>query len=50
VLETINFTTLSSTTVPVAASGRRPGIMFAHCEGPIWGNHGDDFSPCFEQE
>ncbi|KAF1915468.1 ATP-dependent bile acid permease-like protein [Ampelomyces quisqualis] len=24
--------------------------MFAHCKGPIWGRHGDDFSTCFEQD
>jgi hypothetical protein len=50
VLGAIDFTTLSSTTVTVTASGRRPGTMFAHCKDPIWGHHGDDFSTCFEQE
>ncbi|OAL02619.1 hypothetical protein IQ06DRAFT_291975 [Phaeosphaeriaceae sp. SRC1lsM3a] len=24
--------------------------MFARCTTPIWGNHGDDFSPCFAQD
>ncbi|KAL5121776.1 Transporter of the ATP-binding cassette (ABC) [Pleosporales sp. CAS-2024a] len=24
--------------------------MFAHCKGPVWGRHGDDFSRCFEQD
>ncbi|KAH5535557.1 hypothetical protein HBI27_170090 [Parastagonospora nodorum] len=24
--------------------------MFANCKSPFWGSHGDDFSPCFEQD
>jgi ABC-type multidrug transport system fused ATPase/permease subunit len=24
--------------------------MFANCRDAVWGNHGDDFSQCFEQE
>jgi hypothetical protein len=50
VLGAIDFTNLSSTTTTTTVRGRRLGIMFANCRGPIWGNHGDDFSRCFEQE
>ncbi|KAH8733119.1 ABC transporter type 1, transmembrane domain-containing protein [Phaeosphaeriaceae sp. PMI808] len=25
-------------------------MKFAHCKGPIWGSHGDDFSRCFKQD